>query len=616
MVRAQIIGSLGQSQSATELYHPLQLGVTTSRWKRTGGKLQAQLHSKIKEFNPNPNSRGLSHVVSDQNLHFQRLEGQIEARLAREVSGTPDDSGRHASAAPDMQFRRAEFEKEMQVLSREIEEAWTQARGGPRMGTQAPEESSPVSKSGLQDTMVEQALKRRLRRFRKVRKIEPPPPPLPSLKDIPRHPPAPNDIVVKQASWQYLKNYQPGARETHIKETMAQNHARRLDVKHRHVHIKATKEEEARAAYVANVEQREAWLQKFRAIQDAKMSRAHLVKKGMASDAGWLVVAVHTIAMMGWAKTLTDGKQRKGRRTAIKQRMSVAVMRMNFMRVLTQASLKDESQPEKEAERIRGDPAALAKVVGMQRKVKERFTVRRKRESAEAVLELLRAWRRDGSFFVVCARFFRQVKRVQHFWRRKSAQLLKTIALVESMWAPVEFQVCKAIVTKASKPVDDLIRKPRHGRRATITHDQIARMEHLTVDEHARALMIKGEDRRDFIERELRGRRYFMLPKLDVWRSEINQYKRDILEYRQRFAVAQALDTKLEEQVPIMPFQPTQVPSQPELEEMVVRARANHADSLDTHIAKGAPTAVVASAGVRKLEQRGKFYGSTAGIGW
>mmetsp|Transcript_111246 Transcript_111246/g.255165 ORF Transcript_111246/g.255165 Transcript_111246/m.255165 type:complete len:184 (-) Transcript_111246:170-721(-) len=168
------------------------------------------------------------------------------------------------------------------------------------------------------------------------------------------------------------------------------------------------------------------------------------------------------------------------------------------------------------------------------------------------------------------------------------------------MWEKVEYEICREKVADHSpNPFMDDNKKSRkklHGQ-------HLAKPHQLSKEEHARALMTRPADRKSFIIRELRGRRYFMLPAIDVYRMEMQLYRQEIAEYRSRAETARLLESDVGMPIPIPPFCPTQIPAEDELLEMVLRAREDPNDSMDKRIRKREPTAVTSTPGVARMQK-------------
>jgi hypothetical protein len=156
------------------------------------------------------------------------------------------------------------------------------------------------------------------------------------------------------------------------------------------------------------------------------------------------------------------------------------------------------------------------------------------RRAAQVMHKSLHAWQNAGRTIVTLLEYLRGVKHVQRWWRNVRRLLQEQRDIISRRWLKLERERLRLEASKATS-----------GRRAP-------------------AATIADDVRKKFIENELRARRYYLLPQIDLWLADQLSWRREVQEWNEMNEAYRLLD-KSRTRLPLFRWpsaRPSYMPSQ------------------------------------------------------
>mmetsp|Transcript_46741 Transcript_46741/g.123537 ORF Transcript_46741/g.123537 Transcript_46741/m.123537 type:complete len:684 (+) Transcript_46741:21-2072(+) len=558
-------------------------------WPAEGEDLRKALTdhvTRLKGRQPAKILAGLSRTTSDFNVQHRRLHSKVEAQMA--AHSPSDTSPSRRSTMPQfVDVSRVDFETETKELQNMFQSAWVMIRDGPDVQGGKTQKNPRKETEDHYEDPEEVRRKRRLRYFKMARKIEPPAPPLPPLKDIPHHARPKLDIVHRQCSPGYLSSFKREVVMAHMCEAMSMREAHRQQVKDKKKELVLTRK-------MSKIQQIQAAMEHVREVKKQRLLENELQKqqgrlfvKGMSNaDGYWLVVLALIRSIDAYQIKLEEGRSTQASKEvlrAAKMKLTHAADRAVRMNRMLGGHLTKETQPAEDMfPHLQGlDKSRIIRM--LQFRVKLLHILRSRKKIVSVILRCLDCWQAKGVFFVSCRRTAARVRLIQRFWRRKRILLHRVVEQVDHMWAKEEFSMCRRSLGDSNTGKDapvEMGRGKRIARRgampdahAGLVNTLLTKDTGLTKDERASAIMYPGVQRRRFIENELRRRRFLLLPAVELWQSDMAEYRVEMQKYREQRETCAVMGMEFNLPLPSIPPQPSQIPNTEELHEMIARAR-------------------------------------------
>lgn len=144
--------------------------------------------------------------------------------------------------------------------------------------------------------------------------------------------------------------------------------------------------------------------------------------------------------------------------------------------------------------------------------LKLRKKLRTARDNASKVALALTQWKVAGNVIISMKRIVHQARVLQRFWRECSARLKEQRERVSRRWERLERQELSALLSKFTR-----------GSGVSGTS--------LSLEDRIQMEMCTKAARLNFIEHELRARRYFLLPQIEEWNKECAVWQEEFNKY-------------------------------------------------------------------------------------
>mmetsp|Transcript_77774 Transcript_77774/g.207770 ORF Transcript_77774/g.207770 Transcript_77774/m.207770 type:complete len:604 (-) Transcript_77774:151-1962(-) len=509
---------------------------------------------------------GISRPMSVQN----RTHVRHVARL--ETLPTADGQLRRPSIPKVARVDHAAIEANFKKVSSMCTDAWASLRQ-----TREVESPKALTRVETADEDAEAVKLRRLRHYRMHRSWERPSPPLPLLCDIPEPRQPPQSIVRWNSAPDRLHSYRPEALVQRHCQFVLDRATKRGVARVRHRALEQERQLRAAAKLREGMDAAAACDRRRQQQRLKSRSVGHLVVGDSNKVACWLTVAVVVLGCHGLSLVLKSGRHKAKLRHAINVARKRAMSRVGPMNVITHgvvAQTPSEVLDLWNLDQLARDSQCMQALVRIQRVWRWRSMMRKKAVAANRVLQCLIGWRTNSRFFICCGIFSRLVCFLQRYWRRKRA-LLRTLAHeVEVIWKRKEIAICRQQIVR--QDMADIAREQAgavnlHGRRRAILE---SRAVALTRDERAEAIMLAKDARRATIDHELRRRRFFLLPEIDVWLSDVREHKALLSAWRNQRAISQSLGVPHDDPMPLLRQPPSAMLTAHDITDLILQARA------------------------------------------
>lgn len=564
---------------------------------------------------PLPFLDGIHQCAEDRNQMVKK-EGKKIQQIQAQTPGTPakkmprmtvmklEDSGDENVMAPeefdqivsDLATSASDIFKMQQDFSPGAAKARQTVLGKDGRPSVSPSKRASLTsaKKGDEDEDEEdQAFRERMEKYRWVRKIEPDVPPLDrnKMKDF-KPKDTPDHIVKRNQQKEVIELYRPESRkdQRHALQDMARNRfmdnrcryfyqlmdaeesfSRDLERKRNQVSLEKGQQVRWRASY----EGAGLWLTTMIAIGVITALRDEHKFQQMSTD---------ELMKLGREAEELVRRQSKKRDSGVAQmrkmvrRSTLLIRAMNMNNIYNNAELMGN-----------------ARLIATMFQAKVRLRV--KRRHATTMWTSMAKWKRGGKVLLGLKRFHQRMRRIQKWWRQILRYWHANQDRILSQWKRIERAQLFAEMGRGGMGSADGdgttgrrasrdVRPPANTFRKTRTGPDTS----LSVDEKVMLAMMDDKQRRNFLERELRARRYHLLPRIYDWEDGMRRFWLDLAEWREtKIAVAAmthtdgSFDLQRVGPMPWPPPRPVCTPKEDELVEIVTRARKDPEDV--THIA-------------------------------
>jgi len=299
----------------------------------------------------------------------------------------------------------------------------------------------------------------------------------------------------------------------------------------------------------------------------ASPSRRRSISSGMP-DAGGMLAAAGQRRRGSILGTAGAGKEGGG---AGRRRGSV----MQALEVLNEEDLVKMPTPE-EARKI------LHVSNMIRQRLLARVHIKRARKDASVMLDAMKCWWNLAPA-VLMHRFTVKVYRVQRFLRWARRRLHQVRDQVDATWYKAEHDLLAVQVkagtlqvsTNANRQMRRMASKkdPRGGYTSPGSKQHPMTVQAQLEEQQVRMLMLPATMRQAVIYQELHKRRRALLPKLAVWKLNMETYNTEVREWRMHREACKTLGVPNDLTPPILPFAPTHIPAAVEITELVKKTR-------------------------------------------
>lgn len=182
-----------------------------------------------------------------------------------------------------------------------------------------------------------------------------------------------------------------------------------------------------------------------------------------------------------------------------------------------------------------------------------------RRQLTAQAWECLTAWKRSGTFMVCLKKFTSRIREIQKFWRWAEGNLSETRKRISARWVKLERELLMKKLGNSSKN-QNLYQKDGD----------------LPLAERVELAMFDANKRIDYLKAEMRTRRYELLPALLIWQGEMEIYNDNVTQWRANREASKLMGVPNAMVIPIMPPNPTHIPSNEDVKDMINRARGHH----------------------------------------
>lgn len=140
------------------------------------------------------------------------------------------------------------------------------------------------------------------------------------------------------------------------------------------------------------------------------------------------------------------------------------------------------------------------------------------RRSIRLVLASLQIWSPAGRLFIKLKKVGTSVRLIQAFWRECMVRLRRVVQQISDRWLVLERNdINRGILTGELEARS--LKKTLRTTTSSALHPMEANLESYVVTEEIRMI---------FIRNELRARRFFVLPQLNMWKEECRQWRNSV----------------------------------------------------------------------------------------
>jgi len=380
----------------------------------------------------------------------------------------------------------------------------------------------------------------RLQAWKYVRRIEPELPPLPSLQSLG---PAPQweraqDKVLMNLSSAALEKYRPQERL----ESIA---AKAVEQRHRQQQVKAQK-----------LERRASRTQ---AIKDnlRKDRGAEMVVLSPRFEAGGIFQA-YGGQRNSWLVVLVVGSVAKGLQdNLLFSRMACSEQHALLEKIGDKAPIMGKLMREVHDIKVTlSSPDVKRGLMLLSCVLAGRRAIKRRQLAARVMTNCLHSWSMAGTLHLRFRRIARGVVLIQVFWRTWQSKLRRIFLRVNHQF-----------VTYEKKVIVRELREEANKSKAPST---------LTYENQILFKRVEEKDREHFLVRELRWRRWHLLPKLNQWSSEYRRWLQQVREYKALQECVKFLGGDPGDALPLFLFPPptpSYAPNEQDIADMLQRCR-------------------------------------------
>jgi len=389
--------------------------------------------------------------------------------------------------------------------------------GGARKGAAA---TGGIGRPDLSQEELEQLLER-INIYKMFRKVEPELPPLSreKLEDCPP-PIVPETTRIKaNVTPEAIGCWSPQRRKERIVIATQEHNTRESAYKS----VREERENELMLHYSADLARKKE--QAVKALRRAKAGTKGETNDGQAFPADrWLAM----VAMTSFLNRIREDV--KMQKMSDQERMEYIVKHGSTNANSRWATEALEEAKKKEAVlKVLDDPEKVGRLVFLANMIVTKKRVKERRVQAKTVVAALNSWKFFGRAYTCFKLVSSTVVKIQNWWRMKQVQLREVVAKVSHRWERLERHELAKELNKA-EPLAG--RPPRKG---PVTAPKLSLEEKIQLELTDEAVRVK------FIERELRSRRFRLLPELEIWAQEVVEWRKERKAYEEQFRAHKAL---------------------------------------------------------------------------
>lgn len=328
----------------------------------------------------------------------------------------------------------------------------------------------------------------KFRAYKMVRRIEPPLPPLNRnlCEEMPRRVMPGNNFIDRNASVAALRRWYPDSRLNRIMEKKDEQAERMRKVRQRYNGMVGATTQ--RYADELNDKKRRAEI----SLSDQKQGGMHRPAKMRAFGEQWFV-ALMTALFMSRVHSGTK---------ASRDKIDNAV-KMGLMADDDCLGVDTDDKPRKKTH-------LRVSICVLQAKIKILF----QRKRARKMYGMLSQWKTSGRIVLALRRVVVSIKMLQTWWRQRRVKLLEMREKVSIRWQHIEREQLLREHTRRKFAGSSGSTSPSKGSRKT------QEFADLSPDVYVSCFQVPSNVRLNFLDHELRARRFMLLPKLNLWEEE------------------------------------------------------------------------------------------------
>jgi len=189
----------------------------------------------------------------------------------------------------------------------------------------------------------------------------------------------------------------------------------------------------------------------------------------------------------------------------------------------------EEAKRKQEVLKVLDDPEKVGRLVFLANMIVTKKRVKERKVQAKTLVVALNSWKFFGRAYTCFKLVSSTVVKIQNWWRIKQVQLREVVAKVSHRWERLERHELAKELNKA----EPLTARP--SRKGSVTAPKLSLEEKIQLELTDEAVRVK------FIERELRSRRFRLLPELEIWAHEVVEWRKEREAYHQQYLAHMAL---------------------------------------------------------------------------
>ncbi|KAF4750235.1 hypothetical protein FOZ62_028807, partial [Perkinsus olseni] len=337
-----------------------------------------------------------------------------------------------------------------------------------------------------------------------------------------------SDILLRNSSSEYINSmYAPEAVLMHRRQQAYDWECRRDLALQRLVASEASREARVEAALLLKarrMEEIEKWKRHGKAEEQRRRTQGNwLAALAFASFMCFVMDEVNLLRMKRGNLGAADSSRQGAPRTTL--------ARIQYEAVLAQ---------QQELERLMASKEVQELVPFLQAYFALRLNIRRRRRAAMVVMACLKSWRTAGKIMLATRKFHEQCRRIQRAWRAAKARFDRNTQLCCDRWMRFERQVLSRELSAAHPSPAAASGGAATSRRASVKQSKTRRVStkgvgeiQLTLQERVKVALLPEQVRRQFVENELRFRRFALLPHIYAWHDAMDKYWKKVESWRQ-----------------------------------------------------------------------------------
>jgi len=385
--------------------------------------------------------------------------------------------------------------------------------------------TGPQQKKDEEKETEEERRRERLEIFKFATKIEPELPPLQQIEGDGKPPPrscADQSIVSRNSNSEGLAACMPAAVEMRRGAFRAMERQKTATVNIRRI----MEMEMLQDSYAAELERKgRQGLNAVIARRQAAVKSKHAQPKEESDPTARLWLAL--IPMVAFMNTLTADAE------VIKRTLMMSPLQRS-------RSLMTISQNSGTLVALNKQPDVKWTLCLMVHRFRCKLQIGQRRKAAQMMHAAMGSWRHGGRFYVHLIKHMAKIKYSQRWWRRCRARLKEVRDGVSKRWIKLERAEWTRELNKAAPPPGQA---HRAGATSSTHRKGLVAMSSPVHSLEERVLwhMVDEAKRLRFIEHELRARRFFLLPEIQLWEKEVISWRAKVDDFQENVDVRKAI---------------------------------------------------------------------------